>query len=292
MIDLLYLWRRRYWRFDRQAHQRLPSGQPATVVTGASDGLGRSLAKSFAKDGNRLVLIARHEAGLLDTAREIAALGAPEPIILPLDITRPEAVERIAARLETEGLYIDVLINCAGIGQAGAFASAPPDRLDAMIALNITALSQLMRHALPDMLVRGRGGVLNIGSLGGMVPGPNQAAYYASKAYVILLTKAVAQECKGKGVRVSVAAPGPIETKFHERMGAKRSVYHQMGLTLRPETAARDIRYGYWLGLTVIVPGILPFLLWPFARFTPHWITAPLMKVLLGTRVKQEEHKA
>ena len=113
-----------------------------------------------------------------------------------------------------------------------------------------------MRHALPAMLARGEGGIINVASLGGLVPGPNQAAYYASKAYVVSLTRAVATENAGRGVRLMALAPGPVDTGFHRAMGAELSFYRQLMIALSPEQTARAAYRGYMLGLHLVVPGV------------------------------------
>ncbi len=118
-----------------------------------------------------------------------------------------------------------MLVNNAGIGLSGRFDDHSHEEIEALLALNVTALTRLMRHVLPQMRARGRGGVLNIASLGGYVPGPHQAVYYASKAYVISLSEAVASELAGTGVRVAVVAPGPVATGFHAAMGAENARY-------------------------------------------------------------------
>lgn len=292
MRGLVQRWRRRYWRPDRVALARLSDHAPATVITGASKGLGRALADAFAGDGNRLVLVARDRPLLEQAAAAIAARGAPVPLVVALDVTLPDAPARIRAALASQGLFVDVLVNCAGIGQAGLLAEADPQRIEALVALNVAALTRLTHAALPDMLLRGRGGIINIASLAGVLPGPGQAAYYASKAYVMSFTEAVAEECRGRGVSIAVAAPGPIDTRFHDRMGAGGAFYQHIALSMGPQSVARWVRLGYRLGMTVIIPGVRPLLVWPFARYLPHLLTAPLMKFLLLPRAKNGPHDA
>ena len=118
-----------------------------------------------------------------------------------------------------------MLVNNAGTGLAGPFLTDAPDDLSHLNAVNIDGLTRLTRAALPDMIARQRGGILNMASLGAYVPGPNQAAYYASKSYVLSLTEALASEVSGQGVRVAAMAPGPVNTTFHRDMGAEASFY-------------------------------------------------------------------
>src|SRR5262249_24189263 len=151
-----------------------------------------------------------------------------EAVALPADVTRPETIAAIEAALVQRQAYADVLVNDAGIGLAGAFPSHPPEALQRLLDLNVRALTDLTPHFLPGMLIRGRGGVLNLASLGAYAPGPYQAVYYASKAYVLSLTEAVAAETAGQGVRITALAPGPVQTGFHRRMGNERALHHSL----------------------------------------------------------------
>ena len=147
--------------------------------------------------------------------------------MLPLDVTLPDAVAKIEAALASHGAYADVLVNNAGIGLSGPFhAHAAADVLR-LVDLNVRALTHLTHHFLPGMRVRGRGGILNLASIGGYAPGPNQAAYYASKAYVLSLTEAIAAETAGEGVRVCALAPGPVNTRFHETAWARENAFYR-----------------------------------------------------------------
>ena len=130
-----------------------------------------------------------------------------KPTVIVCDVARADAAEIITSGLRQAGLYLDVLVNNAGIGLAGPFLTQAPDDLSHLIAVNIDGLTRLTRAALPDMIARQRGGILNMASLGAYVPGPNQAAYYASKSYVLSLTEALASEVSGQGVRVAAVAP-------------------------------------------------------------------------------------
>jgi uncharacterized protein len=156
--------------------------KPVCVVTGGSEGIGRHLAGEFARDGHALLLVARTVETLERAAVELRREHGGTVYTASIDLTTPDAVERVARALDAHGLYADYLVNDAGVGIGGAFTDQEPERLDGLVALNVAALTALTRHFLPDMLRRARGGVLNIASLGGLLPGPYQAAYYASKA--------------------------------------------------------------------------------------------------------------
>jgi uncharacterized protein len=258
---------------------------PAVVVTGGSSGIGLALAQEFgleAREARVIVLVARSAERLLVARKVLTAAGVARVVPLVLDVTRIDAAQRIETELAAEGLYLDILVNCAGVGLAGRFAEHSSEAIEGLIALNTTALTKLTRHALPGMLQRARGGVLNVGSLGGYVPGPNQAAYYASKAYVCSLTSALGAEISGSGVRMTVLAPGPVSTAFHAQMGADNSLYRWVIPAVSPERAARAGVRGFWWGWRVVVPGAVASILAVCVSVLPQAVTVPIMKYLLA----------
>jgi uncharacterized protein len=283
------LWHRLADRWIGRAARPLPEAlaacvalRPAVVVTGGSSGIGLAIAHVFSRAGCAVVVVAR-DAARLERAKATFAATA-DVTTLALDITTPDAAEVIDQTLGRQGLYLDTLVNAAGIGLAGPFTDHDSSAVEALIALNITALTRLTRHALPAMRARGRGGVLNVGSLGGYVPGPNQAAYYASKAYVCSLTEALGRELSGSGVRMAVLAPGPVQTGFHAAMGTDTAFYRWLLPPVSPERAAQVAYVGYMLGRTVVVPGLFAKGLAVAVCVIPHWLTLPLIGVLLAPR--------
>jgi short-subunit dehydrogenase len=262
-------------------HQALHT--PITVVTGGSEGIGLALARQFARDGQAIALVARNPHKLARAAAEIRLHGVPVVEIIQ-DLCATEAPDRIAAVLAEHGYYVDILINNAGIGLSGAFAAQPGADIDQLVALNVVTSTRLMRQVLPHLLARRRGGILNVASLGGYLPGPHQAAYYASKAYVISLTEAVGWEVKGSGVRIAVLAPGPVQTGFHARMGAERAFYRRLMPSMSPEQVARSGYWGYRMRRRVIVPGVIGPVMALASRLTPHPLLVPLMSWLLTPR--------
>lgn len=267
--------------------------RPATVITGASKGLGLALAQTFAANGDAVVLVARH-LGALNEAVGLVKAEAPERIALPLalDVKDAAAFEQIAATLRGNGLYLDVLINNAGIGLGGRFCEHRVESIERLIALNVAAVTRLTRLALPDMVARGRGGIINVASLGGYVPAPYQAAYYASRAFVISLTEAIASEYAGSGVRIAVIAPGPMETRFHAAMGADNALYRWIFPGLSPKRVAAATHRDFMLGRRVIVPGLIYGLGVIVLRVLPHPISLPLMAWLLKPRARRPENNA
>ena len=281
-------WRRRWWRPDPAALAVYAGLRPMVVITGASGGIGLALARQFARGRHDLLLIARNAKPLEEAAAAIRADAKIEVGILALDITAPDAIARVEATLAQHNAYADILVNSAGIGLAGPFLVQSPEEIDRMVDLNIRALTALTRHFLVGMRARGRGGVLNLASLGGYAPGPYQAAYYASKAYVISLSEALAAETAGEGVRVCVLAPGPVATMFHERMRGENGLYLRLLPVSNPDSVARAGYLAFALGWRVVVPGLAAPILALAMRLTPHRILVPIVGWLLKPRETAE----
>lgn len=278
------LWLRRYRFWAPAPRPPIEQGRPVVVVTGGSEGIGLAIADRFAAAGHDLVLIARGADLLAAAAGDLARRHGVQVRWLPLDITAVGAAMQVDTFVRERGGYVDVLVNNAGVGLGGDFVAQDAADLDRLVDLNVRALTALTRHVLPGMLARGRGGIINIASLGGYAPGPYQAAYYASKAYVIALTQAVAHEVRGQGVRVCVVTPGPVETAFHSRMGAEAALYRLLVPSSAPRAVARSVYRGYRLGLGVVRPGLSTAPLALAMRLLPAILLLPLIGVLLRPR--------
>lgn len=261
--------------------------RPVTVVTGGSRGIGLALARRFAKAGHDVAVLARHALPLQEAASAIERDFHVRAIAIAMDVALPDTPQCVDAALEASGFYADVLVNCAGIGLAGPFEDHGEEAIVYLLDINATALTRMMRHFLPGMLARGRGGIINVASLGGLVPGPYQAAYYASKAYVVSLTRAVAAEIAGRGVRLMALAPGPVDTGFHAAMGAELSFYRQMIFALSAEQTARAAYRGYVLGFHLLVPGLINKALQIALWIIPHMLLLPLIGWLLRPRTER-----
>ncbi|MFY0614718.1 MAG: SDR family NAD(P)-dependent oxidoreductase [Hyphomicrobiaceae bacterium] len=283
-MDLIDLWKRRAWRRDDAAIAALSGTRPAVVVTGGSDGIGRALAEAFGTQERTVVLVARGVPQLTKTQAHLASTGHNDVLTLSVDIAEAAAPAAIRQFLTDHNLFADILINSAGIASTGDFADEPAENLAAQTELNVTALTRLCRAFLPDMLIRGRGGILNVASLGGFAPGPYQAAYYASKAYVISLTRALGHETRGQGVRMACLAPGPVNTEFHARARGQTALYRRIIPAMAPEQIARSARRGYDLGMGMIVPGVISNVLGFALRVLPAKLTTPIVAILLKPR--------
>jgi short-subunit dehydrogenase len=277
-------WISRWARPSAEALAAVAGLVPATVVTGGSEGIGLALARRFQQAGNRVVLIGRDRAKLDEAVRSLRQPGAVPVMMLVLDVTQQGAADELERTLAANRLYLDILVNNAGIGLSGGFGDMDADEVERMLATNIMALTRLMHHALAPMRARARGGIINIASLGGAVPGPYQAAYYASKAYVLSLTEAVAAEVAGQGVRLTAVAPGPVDTGFHAKMGSQNAFYRLFLMPLAADRVAASAIRGFVLGRSVVVPGIVSSLLYVATRLVPHFILVPLMGALLWPR--------
>jgi len=238
------------------------------LISGASSGIGAELARVFASKGHRVVLVARRADRLTALAGEIVAAGGAAPIVIACDLTQTGAGDKIADALAAAGVEVEYVVNNAGFGVFGkAIQRDRADQLD-MITVNIRALTDLsLRFA--DQLIRHRGGLLNLGSIAGFLPGPGMAVYYASKAYVLSFTEAMRAELGPLGVRVTVVCPGPVPSEFQARAGFAPG-FDSAILNVVPAEVARQAYGGLMANKRAVLPGlgikIVPFLLRLFPR--------------------------
>jgi len=227
--------------------------RPVTLITGASAGIGAALAQVFAAHGHETVLVARREQLLSGLADAIAASGAPRPIVVRADVARIDAVRRIGDALIANGLEPEIVINNAGFGLVGAATRLDRGEQLAMIDLNIRALTDLSL-AFAESLQRHQGGILNVASVAGFLPGPGMAVYYATKAYVLSFSEALHRELMPRGVRVTVLCPGPVRTEFQARAGVMTKSFPPL-LTKTAEEVALEGYRGLKAGRRIVVPG-------------------------------------
>lgn len=225
------------------------------LVTGASGGIGAALAAEFAAAGHDLFLVARRGEVLADLAATLGAQHGVRVDVLALDLGARDAGARLEAEITRRAATVDILVNNAGFGLAGRAARLDCDAQLAMIDLNIRALVELTLRFLPAMVARGRGGVLNVGSIAGFQPGPYMAGYYASKAFVGAFTAALATECRTSGVRFTNLAPGPVATGFAARAGMERARLFRLMRVQEPTAVARAGYKGFVAGKRLVIPG-------------------------------------
>ncbi len=229
--------------------------RPITLITGASSGIGRELARVFARNGHDLALVARRRDRLEALAGEIEAAHARRPMVIMADLEKPEALAVIADVLGSAGAEPQYLVNNAGFGLLGRADSSDRKAQLAMIDLNMRALTALSLAFIPA-LERHQGGILNVGSMAGFLPGPGMAVYYASKAYVRSFSDALHHELKPRGVRVTNLAPGPVPTEFGERAGSKK--INTPSLLTQGADYVAELGYrGLMEGKRLVVPGRL-----------------------------------
>jgi hypothetical protein len=246
--------------------------KPIVLVTGASAGLGAALAEAFAERGHSVVLVARREAQLNDVADGIAAKGFERPRVIALDLALPEAGDRLERALQDAGLEPEIVVNNAGFGLLGPAAKLDRAQQLAMVDLNVRIATDLALR-FTDSLARRKGGILNVASVLGFLPGPGMAVYHATKAYLVSFSLALHQEMKAKGIRVTVLCPGPIETEF-----AVRPVgYFARRLTRPLEHVVRHGIAGFLSGEPVVVPGKDNKVLTVLARLLPRWLTLSMV---------------
>ncbi len=251
--------------------------RPAVVVIGASSGIGRAIARVVARDrGGAVVLAARSPGGLSAAAAEVVEAGG-EAFTLELDLLGHDAATQLESFLSTHGLICDVLVNSAGYGLRGAATALPIDDQLGIIDLNIRALTEMTLHFLPEMVVRGRGGVINLSSVAGFVPGPYMALYYSSKSFVRSFSYALHQELRRTGVTITCLAPGPVSTEFHARAGAKHASLFNLLPMLEPDEVAERAWRGFKSRRRLVVPGISAKLAILAAKFLPAAVMLPLI---------------
>ncbi len=226
---------------------------PVCLITGASGGIGAALTREFAKAGHPLVLTGRREGQLAALADEIAAEGVTRPQVIAADLGTPDGPERLAEALAARGLEPAIVVNNAGFGLLGEAAELDPAHQLGMIDLNVRALTDLSLRWL-DSIRRHRGGILNVASTAGFLPGHGMAVYHATKAYVISFTEALHAELAAEGVRVCALCPGPVETEFFGRAGMPQDYFPDY-LTRTAGRVAHEGYEGFMGGHRVVVPG-------------------------------------
>jgi uncharacterized protein len=239
------------------------------LVTGASGGIGLELARLLAQDGYRVVMLARSGARLEEIGKDLELRMGAVTSVIEADLSDPGAPPQVFRRLEAEAIELDVLINNAGHGSYGPFAETDVMQELAMIQVNVTALTHLTKLLLPGMLRRKRGAILNVASTAAFQPGPLMAVYYATKAYVLSLSEALANELEGSGVTVTALCPGPTRTGFQAAAKMERSRLVSGRRIMDAATVARIGYEGMRRGKTIVIPGLRNRLLAQSVRITP-----------------------
>jgi uncharacterized protein len=235
-------------------NEKIGAGLSA-LVTGASMGIGVDLAECFAQGGYDLILTARSEGPLLDLAQRLSTMYGVKTSVFAVDLAERGGGARLAAAIAAAGLSVDVLVNNAGFGQAGAFAQSQQDQQLGMVDLNDRALVELTHIYWPRMLAQKRGGILNVASMAAFVPGPLMAVYYASKAFVLSFSEALWEEARGTGVHVTCLCPGATKSKFRERAGTGATRFGKTAAVMESMPVAQAGYAGFRENKTVVITG-------------------------------------
>ncbi len=249
------------------------------LITGASNGIGKAIAEEFAKHGFDLVIVARNGAQLTNLAAQWQAAYKVKVMPIAADLAKPDAARAVFAAVKQANVQISHLVNNAGYGLFGLFEQVDLDEEQAMLQLNMLSLTSLTKLFLPEIVAQ-RGRIMNVASTAAFQPGPYMAAYYASKAYVLSFSEALAEELSSKGVSVTAFCPGPTASGFQDK-----AAMHDSGLVKGKELpSAEEIGIaGYQAmmqGRRVMIPGFMNWLMAQSVRFSPRFLTTKIVKMM------------
>jgi hypothetical protein len=246
---------------------------PSALITGASGGIGLELARVFAREGYSLVLVARSR----DRLDQIAAELKPTPVqVIAKDLTLAGAAEEILREVP----QVDVLVNNAGFGVYGPFARMPLEEDLGMLQLNMTVLVELTKLYLPGMLAAKSGKILNVASTAAFQPGPLMALYYATKAFVLSFSEAIANELEGTGVTVTALCPGPTATGFQARTKLEKSRLFKRMKVMDARTVAEMGYRALMSGKALAIPGMMNKVLVQSVRFSPRGMVTKIARMM------------
>jgi short-subunit dehydrogenase len=239
------------------------------LVTGASSGIGRELATLCAADGHHVVLVARRAGPLESLAAELAAQYRAEVCVVPLDLRDRGAIDELIRALERRAIVPSVLINNAGVGLYGLHADVALEDELGLIDLNIASVVALTKQLLPGLRALGHGRIMNVASVAAFVPGPYMSVYYATKAFVLSYSEALAYELAGSGVTVTALCPGPTESEFQSRAGVQPSVGRGLIWMAQAAAVARSGYRAMRAGRLIVVPGFANRVMVAMLRILP-----------------------
>jgi short-subunit dehydrogenase len=253
------------------------SDRKTALITGASFGIGLELARIFARENHNLVVVARSADKLRQLAAELEKAHGTRSLILAVDLTEPGASAYVLDQTTRADVVVDVLVNNAGFGQYGPFAESDLEECLRQIQLNITTLTHLTRLYLPGMIERKSGRILNVASTAAFQPGPLMAVYFATKAYVLHFSEAIANELDGTGVTVTCLCPGATATEFHKRAHATGMRLLRMG-SMDARTVAEDGYRALMARKPVVISGFRNWLVAQSVRFAPRRLATAIAR--------------
>jgi uncharacterized protein len=248
------------------------------LITGASGGIGYEFVKLFANDGYNLVLVARNSQKLAEIAEKLPKKYGISVIYIAKDLSNPNAPQEIFNELQEKSIIVDALVNNAGFATYGLFHETDTNAELQMMQVNVVCLTQLTKLFVKNMVQQGSGKILNLASTAAFQPGPLMAVYYATKAYVLSFSEAIANELEGSGVTVTALCPGPTESGFQQRAAMEDSKLVSGQKIMDAETVAKIGYRGLMDGKTVIIPGVKNKLLVESVRFTPRKMVTKIVK--------------
>ncbi len=264
------------------------------LITGASSGIGSEFARVLAANGHNLVLTARNAERLEQLAGSLRQRYGVEAVVIPADLSGPNAPRNVYDEVRRREIEVDVLINNAGFSVYGPFVETDPDSEMRMLQVNVVAVSVLTKLFARDMVARGRGRILNLGSTGSFAPAPFGSLYAASKAFVLSFSEALAEELRGTGVTVTALCPGPTRTEFAERAGMTNTKIFRG----RVMSAQQVVSIGYralMAGRTTVITGLGNNLMVWGMRFAPRALVARIAKGMMSREaplLRAETHRA
>jgi short-subunit dehydrogenase len=267
-----------------------PSPNSTALVTGASAGIGKEIARELARRGHGVTLVARRKQLLDELARELSDEYGIRAETIASDVGKQASRSRIAGRITELGLDVEILVNNAGFATGGPFARSDPERELEQVRVLVEAPVALTSAFLPDMVERGRGAILNVASTAGMQPLPYAAGYSAAKTYVLTFSEAIHQEVIGRGVTVTALAPGPVETEFWDQAGWQvaggqsfEKAFPRPALVSPTDVAKAGVD-GLASGKRVVVPGLPMRAAMLASRYIPHMVKLPAIERVMRRR--------
>jgi short-subunit dehydrogenase len=254
------------------------------LITGASSGIGLDFAHLFARDGHDVVLVARSEAKLRELARDLEQQHDIAAHVIVADLSKPDAPREVFEETRKRGLQIDVLVNNAGYGLGGKFGETDLQTELDMIQVNVSALTHLTKLYLAGMVARASGKILNVASTAAFQPGPLMAVYYATKAYVLSFSEAIAEELKGSGVTVTALCPGPTSTGFAAAADMTNSRLFKLTKPMSSMQVAQLGYHGMQRGKRVVITGFRNKLSAQSVRVTPRFVVTKVVRALQERR--------
>jgi uncharacterized protein len=256
----------------------MTANRKTALITGASGGIGEALARTLAQHGYDLILVARTISKLEALGAELSAKNGIQTLSIASDLSAFDASEKLMIELETRKLNVDVLVNNAGIGEYGEFATGDPMKQQQMISLNILTLTMLTRALLPKMLEQKFGRVMNVASTAAFMPGPLMSVYYATKAYVLSFSEALAEELVGSGVTVTALCPGPTKSDFQARAAMQDSKLVQGKTLMTAREVSEQGVAALERGQRVVIPGLINQIQAQTSRLLPRAIVPGIVK--------------